>query len=67
MLVFVITGFQLFVFRLQLICWHHFEYYSLRDLQSCLILRTYLFFLCVNCVPGHFQENFTGTEQQSQA
>lgn len=35
--------------------------------HPCLALCTYLFFLYVNSVPRHSQENFTGAEQQSQA
>lgn len=35
--------------------------------HPCLALCTYLFFLYMNSVPRHSQENFTGAEQQSQA
>lgn len=63
-LVFVITGFQLFVFRLQLICWHHFEYYSLRDLQSSLLDTTHIFIfplceLCSRALPRKFHWDWT--------
>lgn len=63
-LVFVITWFQLLVFRLHLICWHHFEYCSLRNLQSSLLGTMHIFIfplceLCSKALPRKFHWGWT--------
>lgn len=54
-------------FKLHPIYQNNFESYSPKGLQSSLLDTTHNFFPSGLYSGGHFQENFTGTEQQSQA